>query len=435
MNSGDLDRGSQGRTMMGRKACVLAGTLLGLLGGAVRAQENYAMGKAEIVVIEAIALPLPASRDRALRSNKISPEAQPLQPGLAPHSVGLTFAQTLGKDGLVATLLVAAYDGDAIEAIDLTALGAKPNLDVFDASAMVGETQLLAALAEGRNRARYRMADLLPSGALFDRHLATGTNFPAHASETGSQSVFNFPKFGKPTPARSSLVVHAGTLLDYEVEICVRFDRDIRTVEDFETARKGFFLCGDFTDRALLVRLVDPDNIASGRGFSDSKSGPGYFPTGPFLVIPRDWREFVRNERIVTRVNGEVRQDARGQGMILDFEALVAKAITDGGGGRYTYRGKSVPLIKNGIIPRGAAVMSGTSEGVIFMPPMREDIVGGIIDHILLGRFLSGKPLFFSIGNRFIRNELKAGRYLKINDRLEHASSTMGGLTVELIAP
>nr|WP_246563391.1 fumarylacetoacetate hydrolase family protein [Bradyrhizobium liaoningense] len=270
---------------------------------------------------------------------------------------------------------------------------------------------------------------------MFDRHLATGTNFPAHASETGSPGVFNFPKFGMPTPPRSSLVVRAGTLMDYEVEICVRFDRDIRTMVDFETARKGFFLCGDFTDRALLVRLIDPNNIASGRGFSDSKSGPGYFPSGPFLVIPRDWRDFVRNERIVTRVNGEVRQDARGGGMILDFEALVAKAIAGGGEGRYTYLGKSVPLIENGIIPRGASVMSGTSEGVIFMPPMREDIVGGIIDHVLLGRFLSGRPLFFSIGNRFIRNELMAGRYLKINDRLEHASSTMGGLSVELIGP
>jgi hypothetical protein len=137
----------------------------------------------------------------------------------------------------------------------------------------------------------------------------------------------------------------------------------------------------------------------------------------------------------MTRVNGEVRQDARGQAMILDFEVLVAKAMTDGGGGSYTYRGKPVPLIEGGIIARGSAVMSGTSEGVIFMPPMREDIIGGVIDHIVLGRFLRGQPLFFSIGNRFIRNELAAGRYLKANDRLEHASSTMGALSVDLIAP
>lgn len=57
------------------------------------------------------------------------------------------------------------------------------------------------------------------------------------------------------------------------------------------------------------------------------------------------------------------------------------------------------------------------------MPPMREDMIGGVIDHIVLGRFLRGQPLFYSIANRSIRSELQAGRYLKKNDRLEHASS------------
>lgn len=354
---------------------------------------------------------------------------------MAPVSAGFTFAQALNGEGRVVTLLVASYDGQVIEAVDLTRLGAPADLDVFDASAFVGDGRLRSALLEPALRTRHNLEDLLPSGAMFDRHVATGTNFADHATEAGGLKVFNFPKFGKPTPPCSTLVVHDGTLMDYEVEISVRFDRDIRTMADFEAARKGFFLCGDFTDRATLVRLVDRKNVASGKGFSDAKSGPDFFPSGPFLMIPHDWRDFVRNERIVTRVNGTVRQDARGRQMILDFEAIVKKALTHGGGGSYTYKGKPVPLLEKNTIERGSAVMSGTCAGVLFMPLLPEDKSGGMFDHVTRLRFLRGKPLADSVVGRFISNEQKAGRYLKVGDRVEHLASTLGSLTVELVAP
>lgn len=356
-------------------------------------------------------------------------------PSLAPTAEALTFAQTLDKAGKTITLLVAEFDGETIDAIDITALGAPINVDVFDASAAVGNDQLRAALTNGESRSRYHLSELLPSGARMNRHVATGTNFAEHAMESGSEQVFNFPKFGMPTAARSTLIVQPGTLLDYEVEISVRFDRDIWTMADFEAARKGFFLCGDFTDRATLLTRIDHNDIWSGRGFSDAKSGPGYFPTGPFLVIPEDWRSFVRGERIVTCVNGTERQDVCGSAMILDFEAIVAKALADSHRRNYSYRNEPATLLDGEVIPRGAAVMSGTGEGVLFMPPMLEDKIGGVLDHILLGRFLQGKSLFASVVNRFIRNELIAGRYLHAGDRVEHLSSSMGTLMVELIAP
>jgi len=374
-------------------------------------------------------------KDRSQRSNRISPEKDPIAPGLAPVSIGLTFAQTLNAKAYVTTLLVAAYDGQTVEAVDLAQLGAPLGVDVFEASAFVGQERLRSALLETGLRSRYDIKDMLPSGAIASRHVATGTNFADHASETGGLKVFNFPKFGNPSPPLSTLVVNEGTLMDYEVEISVRFDRDIRTMADFEAARKGFFLCGDFTDRATLVRLVDRANIASGKGFSDAKSGPDFFPTGPFLVIPHDWREFVSSERIVTRVNGHVKQDARGQQMILDFEAIVEKALTNGGGGSYIYKGKPVPLLEKNTIERGSAVMSGTCAGVLFMPLLPEDKSGGMFDHITRLRFLRGEALVDSVVRRFIKNETKAKRYLQVGDQVEHLASTLGMLKVTLISP
>ena len=91
---------------------------------------------------------------------------------------------------------------------------------------------------------------------------------------------------------------------------------------DFDTAVKGLFLCGDFTNRNALVELVDPDNLDSGHGFSDSKSGPDFFPTGPFIVVPKDLASFVSNLRMTTSVNQQARQDARGGEMTLDFRQL-----------------------------------------------------------------------------------------------------------------
>ncbi|GAA0464972.1 hypothetical protein GCM10009096_01870 [Parasphingorhabdus litoris] len=372
---------------------------------------------------------------RSTRMNRISAETQVLKPELAPVSTAFTFTQVEGTSGEVRVLLVTDYRGAHIEAIDLADLGAPVGADVFDASAAVGDEALKRAATTRGSRSRYVIDDLLPSGAMVDKHLATGANFLEHAKEASSRTVFNFPKFGKPTPARTTLVVKPGTLMDYEAEISVRFDRDIRSIADFRAARMGFFLCGDFTDRARLVHMIDSKNIRSARGFSDAKSGADYFPTGPFLVIPHNWRTFIQKERIVTYLNGELRQDARGGEMILDFEALVAKALTNGGGGNYCFRGKPIPLLDDETIARGSAVMSGTGEGVIFMPPTWEDKLGGILDHILLGRFLHEKSPFNSIANRFVRNELKAERYMRVGDKVVHESSSMGAVHVKLIAP
>lgn len=372
---------------------------------------------------------------RALRANPVSIEASPIAPAVAPPSKAFTFAQTRDRAGRVITLLVAAFWGEAIDAVDLTRLGARRNADVFDVAAAIGDEALVAALEDRQRWDRYAVDGLLPSGGDFDRHIATGTNFAEHAREAGVSTVFHFPKFGRATPARTTLVVQAGVLMDYEVEISVRFDREIRTMDDFEAAAKGFFLCGDFTDRAALMRRIDVKDIASGHGFSDAKSGTGFFPTGPFLVIPRDWRSFIADERIVTRVNGELRQDARGREMILDFEALVAKALARGAARAFRFEALPIPLMEGGVIPRGAAVMSGTSEGVIFMPPVKSDRIGGLVDHVLRLRFLRGVSVFQSVVERFIINEARAGRYLQVGDEVEHISSTLGALTVELVAP
>lgn len=366
------------------------------------------------------------------KGNPASFEEAALDSGLAPMSEALTLAQFAGADGRPATLLVTGFDTAGVTGIALKDLGAaQTGNPLRDLASLQGLPDTLPA----GPRLRLPYDALLPSAPGGAVHIGTGTNFPEHAEEANSGAVFQFPKFGTATPARTRIAARPGILLDYEVELCMRFDRDIASLADFDAATKGVFLCGDFTNRNALVELADPDNLDSGSGFSDAKSGPGHFPSGPFLVVPRDWKRFVADARMTTAVNGERRQDARGGEMVMDFRALVAKALGDMQRPRFLYRGGFYPLAPQGRITADMTLMSGTSEGVIFTPPSRADMIEGLLAYAGAGGPLSGAGLIDMVKREFLANELASGHFLQPGDRVVHGSDRLGNIVVEVRAP
>ncbi|MBX7526215.1 fumarylacetoacetate hydrolase family protein [Qipengyuania vesicularis] len=361
------------------------------------------------------------------RYNPASFEDEPLAARIAPMEEAVTLARF--KEGeTIATLLVLGFDGDSVSGIDLRELGAEASADPFVALA---SAEFDPRDLPGRERT-ISIADLLPTGTDGTRHIGIGTNFPEHAEEANSGSVFIFPKFGPATPARTQVRAEDGVLLDYEVEFCMRFDRDIASRADFDAAVKGLFLCADFTNRNALVEMADPDNLDSGYGFSDAKSGPDFFPTGPFLVIPRDWEAFTADLRMTTRVNGEPRQDARGREMTLDFGELAEKALGDMGEARFFYDGGFVKLAKGERIDTSTTLMSGTSEGTIFTGPTRGDMIEAVAAYVLQGGPLSGRDFMDSARETFIANELETRHYLQPGDSVRYASNWLGDIEVEV---
>ncbi|MCZ8136478.1 MAG: fumarylacetoacetate hydrolase family protein [Porphyrobacter sp.] len=369
------------------------------------------------------------------KGNPATFEETALAPQLAPMAEALTLAVYRGEDGMPATLLVTGFDGTSVTGIPLAALGADETGDPLRDLATLPRLPGAAAALPASPRLRLPYAALLPSAPSGTIHIGTGTNFPEHAEEANSGSVFQFPKFGAASPARTTIAAQPGILLDYEVELCMRFDRDIASLADFDAALKGVFLCGDFTNRNALVELADPDNLDSGTGFSDAKSGPGHFPSGPFLVVPRDWQRFVADTRMTTAVNGERRQDARGGEMVMDFRALVAKALGDMERPRFLYRGGFNRLAPQGRITADMTLMSGTSEGVIFTPPSRADMIEGGLAYLLGSGPLSGEGLVDRVKREFLANELASGHFLQPGDRVRHGSNWLGEIEVEVIAP
>lgn len=364
--------------------------------------------------------------------NKASFEEGPLEAEMLPISDGWTLAQRLNSKGEVRTLLVVDFDNEAITGADLHNLGAVQSPNPFAVLASLNDAQLEAASNNQLGHMKIPFSQLLSVAGASERHLGIGTNFPEHAEEAGSSSVFNFPKFGSATPARTLVPWFEGGLLDYEVELCLRFDRPVRSLADFDVATKGFFLCGDFTERATLLRLIDPQNLDSGTGFSDGKSGPGFFPSGALLVIPKDWETFIAEERMTTSMNGEPRQDARGGEMILNFRELTSKVLADMALPRFLYRESYVKLAPNDQIDRDMILMSGTSEGVIFTMPTRADIINGLLTYFGNGAMLSEQPIMSVLIESFIESEYESEHFMQPGDQIEFASSSMGRIVVQV---
>ena len=367
--------------------------------------------------------------------NPASFEEEPLVQGFAPLEQAITLAQFRAPNGDTHTLLVLGREGESVTGIDLAELGTPATADPFAALAAVNLTPVLAGRAGRMPKVTVAISDLLPSGTAGTRQIGTGTNFPEHAEEAESGTVFQFPKFGPASAARTRVQAPEGILLDYEVEICVRFDRTLRTVEDFDLAVKAFFLCGDFTNRNALINLADPDNLDSGSGFSDAKSGPDFFPTGPFLVIPRDWKTFVANIRMTTAINDAPRQDARGSEMTLDFRGLALKAFTDMTKSRFLYRGGYTKLMPDGAIPPTATLMSGTAEGTIFTPPTRRDLIDAAFAYVIAGGPFARQSPMDIAREKFIANELAGGHFLQPNDVVRHRSNVLGDIVITVVRP
>ena len=381
-----------------------------------------------ILMVGALAIAWATSPDP--RGNPASFEDDPPQAIIAPLDRAVTLASYLTSDGARATLLVTSSEGDAVSGVDLVAIGGVRTGNPLRDFNGVEPSLLQPAALDNLPKISVPIADLLPAAPGGDRHIGTGTNFPEHAEEANSDSVFQFPKFGTATPPRTTIRAQEGVLLDYEVELCMRFDRNIASLDDFDAATKGVFLCSDFTNRNALVELADPENLDSGFGFSDAKSGPGSYPSGPFVVVPNDWQSFVANARMTTSVNGERRQDARGGEMTLDFRALTEKALKDMDEARFYYQGSFYKLAEGQWISEDTTLMSGTAEGVIFTPPTRGDIIEGLASYIFAGGPLSDTGFLDTVKQRFIANELDSGQFLGPGDIVVHGSNYLGDIEV-----
>lgn len=330
---------------------------------------------------------------------------------IASQSDALTFARV--PHGAHHRLILASkYAGDAVTGADLTTVLGADCDDPISAYATHGYEGLRHAAANAPCVTVSLDALALPV-ALTPSHIAVGTNFPEHAKESSvTDGPFLFPKEVEPTLFNAPIPA-GDALLDYEVELCFVALSDVDLSKPVDCM--GILLCNDVTDRATLMRHINPDNITSGKGFTTGKSAPGYLPVGNLFVIPRDLRSFIAGVELSLTRNGVVKQSARQSDAIWGFDQLLSETLKR----QYLswdHRGQTVGLaVKSGVIPARTGILAGTPEGTIFKGLNKSAIPLGVMDWLLGGW---SKPVTHWIVERHIAQERRAKSYLQAGERV-----------------
>lgn len=344
----------------------------------------------------------------------------------------LTLAQILYNDRAY-TLLVFSDRGDEIIAADLSSAYDAAEENPLVLVRQTGVDTIRQDVIDGKlTPQRYDRGQLIVPRGLGGLQVAAGANYVEHGEEAGVDEVFLFPKESPPSHFDGRVVTRPGELLDYEAEVCVRFDREIGTMDDFEAALKGFFLCADFTERATLMRHLDPDDVTSGAGFPEGKSGEDRFPAGPFIVIPENWRSWTKQAEFSLSVNGEERQRAIADGMILKVDQIVEKALREGRAREWNRDGKPLPLLVDSNIAVTQAVATGTPGGVVFREPGAGQIAWSLTKWVFTLSFIDNS-LVSSVIEDYIGEAIEAGNYLQPGDTVEIAGTGMGVMRIKIV--
>jgi 2-keto-4-pentenoate hydratase/2-oxohepta-3-ene-1,7-dioic acid hydratase in catechol pathway len=284
---------------------------------------------------------------------------------IADPTDALTFARTL-QDGEPRLLAVRGYRQGLIDAVDLSAVYGRPVTTASAPFREQGYDALARAIADARQEhvVFVPAAQLMPPVDVGAAHVAAGTNYPEHAGEAGVEDgPFLFAKLVAPTGPYAPVSAGDG-LLDYEVEIALVPLEPIRP--GVTPQHLGLVLANDYTDRATLLRHIDPFDVASGKGFTTGKSFPGYMPIGNLLVIPRDFRTFVPGVELRLFVDGRLRQREHARAMIWDSERLLAETFARRSL-RWEHHGTQVSLLgDDDVLDEDMLLLTGTPHGTVF---------------------------------------------------------------------
>ena len=179
-----------------------------------------------------------------------------------------------------------------------------------------------------------------------EKIIMMGFNYRKHAEETGTPPPKDPPLFNK---YNNTLNHHGGTIrlptqaareFDYETELVIVFGRECHDVSEADALDyvAGYATGNDFSARDLQTLTSQ---------FMIGKTSDGFAPLGPYLVTA-DRVPDPNNLRLVTKVNGAVRQDWTTADMIFNCRQLISFA-------------SRMFTIKPGDI-----LFTGTPQGVVF---------------------------------------------------------------------
>jgi 2-keto-4-pentenoate hydratase/2-oxohepta-3-ene-1,7-dioic acid hydratase in catechol pathway len=208
--------------------------------------------------------------------------------------------------------------------------------DRYDLATLTGDDRMvdpLVALASptALHAAAELTAEATPGGSA-EPHLlgppvprprqvfGVGINYRSHADETNADvppSPLIFTKFPGCLAGPTADIELRGETVDYEVELVVVIGpggRDIAAADAWDHVA-GLTVGQDISDRTLQFASAPPH-------FDLGKSRDGYGPIGP-VIVSTDLVADPADLALSCSVNGEVRQDDRTTGLIVDVPTLI----------------------------------------------------------------------------------------------------------------
>lgn len=197
--------------------------------------------------------------------------------------------------------------------------------------------------------------------------VCVGRNYAEHAKELGNEVPSEPLLFLK---APSAIIAHGDEIVipaqsdrvEHEGELAVVIGHTCKEISDDEDPLKyilGYTCLNDVTARDVQRKDVQ---------FTRGKSFDTFCPIGPFIETELD----VSDVRVVTRVNGEIRQDGRTSQMVFPVDFLV----------RYISRQMTLNA--------GDVIATGTPSGVGKLEPgdvceVEVDGLGTLSNHVIAG--------------------------------------------------
>jgi 2-keto-4-pentenoate hydratase/2-oxohepta-3-ene-1,7-dioic acid hydratase in catechol pathway len=354
-----------------------------------------------------------------------------IYPAIASHKIqiikSLEEALTLSrfnKNGQIHTLAVLKDDGEHVTGVDISDELNRYDRNVFGVIQNLAFNDVVKIISSSKNTITLNYNELLP-GVEGERHIAIGINYADHGKETGQVAPFLFPKLVATDPAIHQLKYTPGWLLDHEVELGIVFPSAVCSSADLAHSMIGFLVVNDFTDRATLIREMDSKNVLGGKGFPDAKSKKGFLPTGPYIVVPRDWQSFVKELQLTLTVNGKVRQNGHAKDMVWNINKIIEQALASKGEKRWSFEDNKVALFDSTCIPANSIIITGTPAGVVLNAPNKGFISGAVTKYLFTFRFFSAKMHPY-IMQQYLKREMKNKDYLKPGDFIESSINFLG---------
>lgn len=341
-------------------------------------------------------------------------------------------ALTLGrftKNGQAHILAVLEDDGKTLTGVDLSVTLNRfdqPALEVIQA---LQYDEVVAIIRASTDRVTVSYEALLPAIA-GDRHIAIGINYDEHGEETSVDAPFLFPKIVDTDPAVHHLKYTSGWLLDHEVELGLVFPEAVCSPANLSDRRIGFLVVNDYSERATLMRELDVTDVKNGKGFPNAKSMKGFLPTGPYIVVPRDWQSFVAALTLTLHVNGVVRQSGYAKDMVWNINKIIEETLASKNK-TWPCHGKNVGLLEDNCIPANSIIITGTPAGVIFKKPTPGFKAKTVTKYLFTFKFFSHQVIPY-VMHEHLKKQIREDKYLKPGDIVETSISFLGTINTTI---